>query len=101
MAHYKLNYAPQDINTNKARVNRSQWAITMVWGLGFLVFGLAFFGVVDMAFNHRATQLSLRKEYNQLALKYDSLYAVKLNADKKIAHLQTAVKDLTNKETPK
>ena len=89
MANYQLNYTPQEANTNGSkRPARSHWHATMAWALGFLLFGLAFFTLVGTAFKYRTTPLSLRQEYDRLALKYDSLYAVKLNADKKVAHLQ-------------
>ena len=90
MANYQLNYAPQEANKNGSqRPNRSHWHATMAWALGFLLFGLAFFTLVGTAFKDRIAPLSLRQQYDRLALKYDSLYAVKLNADKKIASLQT------------
>lgn len=89
MANYQLNYAPQEANTSGSqRPNRSDWRATMAWAMGFLLFGLAFFTLVGTAFKDRIAPLSLRQQYDQLALKYDSLYAVKLNADKKIARLQ-------------
>jgi hypothetical protein len=88
MAHYKLDFS-QNQKTARARRNRSRWGTTVIWVLSVTAFGLVLFGSVGTVFKQRTSHLTLRQEYEQLALKYDSLYALKIQNDKKIAELQS------------
>ena len=101
MAKHKLDYWRRNAKTEQARDNRTQWGATVTWGLLFLAFGMLLFAIVSTAFNHRVTHLNLRKEYQQLTLKYDSLYATKLHADKKIDNLSGRLKAIQDLEQPK
>ncbi|TAE91382.1 MAG: hypothetical protein EAZ14_08705 [Runella slithyformis] len=94
MTHYKLDFSQRDPETANARNNRSLWGMNVAWAMGCLAFGLVFFGIVGTSFQQRVSHLSLRQEYDLLALKYDSLYATKLNTDKKIADLHRQIQQL-------
>lgn len=92
MTHYKLNYFP----TPKATIRKrsSQWAASFVTGILCLVFALVFFGGLGTAFRFRGQHLTLRQQHDALRLRYDSLYAAKLQTDRQLNELRKEMQAL-------
>ena len=84
MTHYKLNYFPTPTPKATIRKRSSQWAASFVTGILCLVFALVFFGGLGTAFRFRGQHLTLRQQHDALRLRYDSLYAAKLQTDKEL-----------------
>jgi hypothetical protein len=88
MARYKLDYFAAPHSQKVPAKQHRQWVITWVASLVFIVFTLLFFGGVGTAFRYRGQHQTLRKQHDVLRLRYDSLYAAKLQADKQLGKLQ-------------
>jgi hypothetical protein len=96
MAHYKIDYlTPPSIN----RVRRSNRRSVTTWvaSIAFFVFALLFFGGLGTAFRYRGQHLTLRQEHDALRLRYDSLYAAKLQTDAQLVQVRLQLKNFEKK----
>ncbi len=94
MTHYKLNYFPTPTPKATIRKRSSQWAASFVTGILCLVFALVFFGGLGTAFRFRGQHLTLRQQHDALRLRYDSLYAAKLQTDRQLNELRKEMQAL-------
>jgi heme/copper-type cytochrome/quinol oxidase subunit 2 len=88
MSRYKLDYFAAPHSPKVSAKQHREWIITWVASLVFIVFALLFFGGVGTAFRYRSQHQTLRKQHDMLRLRYDSLYAAKLQADKQLGNLR-------------
>lgn len=87
MTQYKLNYFstpnPKAVIQKRSR----RWVASLVTGILCLVFAMLFFGGLGTAFRFRGQHLTLRQQHDVLRLRYDSLYAAKLQTDRQLKEL--------------
>ncbi len=98
MARYKLDYFSAVKPDESVRRKNRHWAATWVAGIVVLVFTMLFFGGLGTAFKYRGEHRSLRQQHDELRLRYDSLYAEKLQADKRLNQLQRQVRFLQQRQ---
>lgn len=96
MARYKIDYLTPP-TVRKGRRSNRRTVTTWIASIAFFVFALLFFGGLGTAFRYRGQHLSLRQEHNALRLKYDSLYAAKLQADVQLMQLRRQLQMLEKK----
>lgn len=94
MSRYKLDYFAAPPTQKVSAKQHRQWVITWVASLVFIVFALLFFGGVGTAFRYRGQHQTLSRQHDVLRLRYDSLYAAKLQADKQLGKLQKQLQSL-------
>jgi hypothetical protein len=84
MTHYRLNYLSPPNSKATIRKRSRRWVASLVTGILCLVFAILFFGGLGTAFRFRGKHLTLRQQHDALRLRYDSLYAAKLQTDKEL-----------------
>jgi hypothetical protein len=94
MTHYKLNYFSTPNPKATIRKRSRQWAASLVTGILCLVFAMLFFGGLGTAFRFRGQHLTLRQQHDALRLRYDSLYAAKLQTDRQLNELRKEMRAL-------
>ncbi|RDB05534.1 hypothetical protein [Runella aurantiaca] len=99
MTRYKLDYFSTPNPQATVRKRSRRWAATFVGGIVFLAFALLFFGGLDTAFRYRGQHQSLQQQHDALRLRYDSLYAAKLQTDKQLNMIRKQL-ELLQKSTP-
>ena len=96
MAQYKIDYlTPSSIK--KVRRSNRRSVTTWVASIAFFVFALLFFGGLGTAFRYRGQHLTLRQEHDVLRLRYDSLYAAKLQTDAQLVQVRLQLQNLEKK----
>ncbi len=99
MTRYKLDYFSTPNPKATVRKRSRRWAATLVGSIVFLAFVMLFFGGLGTAFRYRGQHQSLQQQHDALRLRYDSLYAAKLQTDKELATIRKQL-ELLQKSKP-
>lgn len=88
MSRYKLDYFAAPHSQKGGDKRHRQRAMTWVISLVFMLIALLFLGGVGTNFRYRNQYQVLHQRHDVLRLRYDSLYAAKLQADKQLGKLR-------------
>ena len=95
---YKLDYLSTPAPQAKLRRQKSRGGANFVTGIVILVGIMLFFGGLNTAFRFREQHQNLQQRHDVLRLRYDSLYAAKLQADKQMETVRRQLHSFKNKE---
>jgi len=94
MNHFKLDYTRNCSSEKKITKKNRMWATSIVISICILCFTLLLFGGIGTAFQHRNEHKSLRERHDDLRLRYDSLFAAKLQTEKQLGHARAELQQL-------
>ncbi|MFN8347969.1 MAG: hypothetical protein U0X91_23390 [Spirosomataceae bacterium] len=81
---YKLDYFSTPAPPVNMRKRNRRWVSALVTSIVVLAGIILFFGIAHTAFRFREQHQNLQRRHDVLRLRYDSLYAAKLQADKEL-----------------
>lgn len=95
----RLFFDPQ--SSSHGAQAQSSMGVYVCGGIVVLAFTMLFFGGLGTAFRYRGQHLSLRQQHDALRLRYDSLYAAKLQTDRQLNELRKEIQLLQYKSQEK
>ncbi|MEZ4904604.1 MAG: hypothetical protein R2822_24080 [Spirosomataceae bacterium] len=84
MNRYKLDYFTPTTNNKVSSRGKRSWVTMMVFGICLFCLTLLLFGGIGTNFQDHGERKSLRQQHDELSLRYDSLFAAKLQTEKQL-----------------
>lgn len=95
MNRYKLDYSTPIVPKIIPEQRKRRWSTTIIVSICFFCFVLLLFGGIGTSFQNHGNHKSLREQHDELQLRYDSLFAAKLQVEKQLSKVQYELQLIT------